>query len=1271
MRLPARIGFLLLVLASAAPPASGQYFPFANLGELDGLPSSTVFNLCQDREGLMWFATRGGLVASDGIAWYPRDPLENRPNRVFTHLQTDDQGRIWSLTARPPVQVACLEGDQWRLLPPLKLPGVGWQVSDFAVGENREGTTLVALFSARGYLRVWDGQIWREPVPPQALAGIHTLRFDRGTLLIAAETGLKRLDLGTWELQDDPLPGVPAGPVLTLARERGEDPAYLVVGKNWIGRHRDGRFALLSDDQPFPLKQASGPVFSLVDRTGDLFFGDLSRTYVFSPTRRDLVPIRRAQSRIAEGSNALFEDREGFIWFAGMRGVDKLITRKFMSYDDQHGLFQDEVSAILFRKNGQVILGHEEGLTFLDQETSPLRIEAPPNTRTRVFCLREDSRGDVWLAADQMGVGRLGPDRRLTWWGPDQGLTGGVFALHFDGSGRLWAGTQDGLFRLDGNRFERLVLPGHEIGDLALVRRLIGGPDGEVLVVAAYEGIFRFAEGHEELWIPRQGPDVTFFAVAPTGDGDFWLATSRGLHRVGPDGLPATNDAPCPEISRPIYSILQDAAGRFWFGTDAGVVLWDGQTQRSLTARDGLLGSDTNREALKADEFGRIWIGTERGLSIYSPENDLAPAAPPRLEFTGFEADGQALDAARPLRLESPPQTLFASYRGISFADHRNLGISTWLEGFQPDWQRPAPWTDREVRFHNLPPGTYRFHVRAVLASGEPGPEQVSPPLVIAKPYHARWWFLLICLLAGLFFVWINFTWFTHRRYARKLETEVALRTRDLARSEETVRAESERFAATVNGVSEGVLTLDPDGRVILCNPSARSILGRNAADLLGLTQQEILGGHALQPATFSRAFSHTSPSGRVVWLEGTAAPINGPDGQQAGQVVVLRDVTEKLQREDDLARAQKLESLGLLAGGLAHDFNNLLTIILGNIELAGENGPLPESTRKFLATSRTATFRAKSLTDQLLTFSRGGAPRLAPTSLAEVLRQAADLAFSGSAHTVAFDLADDLWPVHADSGQMVQVFSNLFLNACQAMPSGGLVQVTALNRQGTADDPQPGPGVLVEVRDQGTGISPENQPKIFDPYFTTREKGTGLGLATAYSIAHRHGGSLTFATVPGQGSTFRLFLPRAEEAIPAEPQETALPLRDGQRILVMDDEEPIRSLVQAMLGRMGLEVTTTADGLAAVAAFQAARQEGKPFAAALFDLTVPGGMGGQEAAAILLGRDPEFRIALITGYSTEGILAEHRQHGFRAALTKPFAYPDLEILMGKLLSGS
>ena len=393
---------------------------------------------------------------------------------------------------------------------------------------------------------------------------------------------------------------------------------------------------------------------------------------------------------------------------------------------------------------------------------------------------------------------------------------------------------------------------------------------------------------------------------------------------------------------------------------------------------------------------------------------------------------------------------------------------------------------------------------------------------------------------------------------------------------------------------------------------------------------------------------------------------------RQTGQIREQVESEKAARLEAALARASKLESLGVLAGGIAHDFNNLLTVVMGNLSLAKLDPHLETETTECLRESERAAQRARDLTQQLITFAKGGEPVRAVTVLADVVREATQFALHGSKVRCDFDFAADAWPADVDKGQIGQVVHNIIINAVHAMPAGGVIRIALRNEPiaaGVRPALAPGRYLRLTVTDSGTGIAPEDLPRIFEPYFTTKPRGNGLGLATVYSIVKRHHGLVEVESTLGQGTTIRIWLPAVAIAPASAAAAPESPPRRTARVLFMDDEAAIRLVAGAMLKRMGLEFTTVADGAAVLREYSTARAEGRPYNLVMLDLTVPGGMGGAEAMAKLRELDPDVRAIVLSGYSSDPVMANYLAHGFCRRVAKPYEIRDLMDTVNEVLA--
>jgi len=428
----------------------------------------------------------------------------------------------------------------------------------------------------------------------------------------------------------------------------------------------------------------------------------------------------------------------------------------------------------------------------------------------------------------------------------------------------------------------------------------------------------------------------------------------------------------------------------------------------------------------------------------------------------------------------------------------------------------------------------------------------------------------------------------------------------------------------------------------------------------------------------FHEPYRIITKNGEVKWLDDRTYIRRDENGNITHYEGIVMDITDRMRIEEykkkletQLQQAQKLESVGILAGGIAHDFNNILTTILGNVSLAKSEVTPENELFDLLSEAETASARAQTLTRQLLTFAKGGAPIKETASIKDILKESSSFVLRGSKSGCEFSTSEDLWPAEVDVGQMSQVINNIVINANQAMPKGGIIQVAAENliiedRHGLPV--KPGRYIRISITDQGVGIAQKHLLNIFDPYFTTKYEGSGLGLATAYSIIKRHNGHITVESRLGVDTTFHIYLPASEKAVPEK--EEARRMKGRGRILVMDDEAPLRKIFWRMLKNLGYESEFAKDGAEAIRMVKEAKEAEKPYDAVILDLTIPGGMGGKEAIKKLLEVDPEVKAIVSSGYSDDPVLSNFQKYGFKGMMPKPFTSQSLSKVLHEVLKG-
>jgi PAS domain S-box-containing protein len=507
--------------------------------------------------------------------------------------------------------------------------------------------------------------------------------------------------------------------------------------------------------------------------------------------------------------------------------------------------------------------------------------------------------------------------------------------------------------------------------------------------------------------------------------------------------------------------------------------------------------------------------------------------------------------------------------------------------------------------------------------------------------------------------------------------------------AEQAIEASEKRYRGLLSNMDVGVIVHQADTSIAMSNP--------RAAELLGLSEEQMQGKVAMDPQwkfldrnnnplplngyPVNRVLISKKPmrsqflgvvrpvTNDIVWLAVNGFPVLNHAGEIVEILISFIDVTEHTKMEKELVKVQKLDALGLLAGGIAHDFNNLTGGIFGYIDMASEESK-DSKVSSYLSKAMNTIDRARALTQQLLTFAKGGAPIQQIGNLFPLIQETAQFALSGSNVSFHFDVPKDLWVCNFDKNQIGQVIDNIVINAKQAMSDGGSIELSARNISFAEKEHSTltnGDYVKISIKDCGIGIPIEILPRIFDPFYTTKSTGHGLCLATCYSIIKRHGGCIEVESEPGKGSTFHIFLSAASKDSSLSSLESSATTHKGNgTFLVMDDEEVMRETIGSMLESLGYIVVYKENGSAALDFVAAEFKAKRKIAGMIFDLTIPGGMGGEEAIMKIRKYDLITPAFVTSGYAEDPVMANPNEHGFMASICKPFRKSELSEMLNK-----
>ncbi len=1259
----------------------------------DGLPQNSVPSVMQSFDGYIWMGSEGGLVRFDGRSFrvWDRSNAEGlQKNNIWTIAQ-DSYGYIWCGTIGGGVS---------------RFDGVSFQT--YTIYEDLPDNQVTAL-AVTDSNEVWIGT-------HKGLARIDA----SGVIKFSESDGIGPNSItyiyadgeNTWVAYNDQLALISRN----IIRHQPL-PDNLIV--TCVYRNRGGQLLLggsngeiyIQDGKAFRQLLGSGAMNSRRILT---IFEDEERTLWIGTSGDGLLRYRESQLSsltIDNGLssnfiNSITEDHEHNLWLGTYNGgVIQLSDGKFVNYTVREGMQSNIILSVSQADDDAMWVGtYGGGLTQIHDDQIRHFGQKQGLSDHIITTVMPGHDGSIWAGTHSNGLSRYYRNRFYHYTTEDGLPDNSIISLYQATDSTLWIGTQNGgLSTFKDGRFSTITLGAHT--NNAPVIAILEDHAGQIWLGTDGSGLVRYSP-REILSFSRSDglPSDQILALYEDRSGVLWIGTDgEGISRLkeGQFFNFSTQDGLFSDIS---FFITEDYAQNLWISSNKGIYrvrkadinnFADRLRKRipvtTFTKADGMPASEClgrRQPAGWKDKQGQIWFPTIEGLTCIDPDNIPENRFPPPVVIEEVEIDGQYYDPSGYIILDPGASVFTFRFSALSYAIPEKVRVRYMLEGFDKDWIEKDP--SYVPRYTNLSPGEYTFWVSAANSDGVWNSEDVSFTFRV-QPFFSQTPLFYTLVIGALLLAIIGVIRYVHLRMAikqRRLTYQVTERTRALkkeiferVRAEKALEAEKKQLSVTLSSIAEGVITTNVEERVVLLNTAAEQMTGWSSEEalerpieevfqLIDAETREAVENQARQildsgeVSDFSDRSLLISRDGRERYIAHSGAPIKDKEGRILGVVIIFRDISERVRTETELLKINKLESVGMLAGGIAHDFNNILTALWGNLSLAKALAEGQEQLSQNLEESEKAMLRARDLTKQLLTFSKGGAPVMKAASIAHLIDETTAFLLSGSNVQYCVEHneePEDIRPVHIDEGQISQVLNNIIINATQAMPDGGQLTISLANETITDENPmadvslQAGDYVKISITDTGQGIAAQILEQIFDPYFSTKDDGSGLGLAISYSIVKNHGGYLSVETLEGSGTTFHIYLPATDEMIVVESEPANIAIAGGGKILVMDDEESIREIVGQALDFLGYEVAFAEEGVQAVDLYMSANEGQKPFDAVILDLTIPGGMGGKETMERIIEYDPDARVLVSSGYSNDPIMAEYDKFGFCGVIEKPF----------------
>jgi len=1277
--------------------------------ESNGLPNSEVHDVTQDKPGRIWFATQGGIAVFDGVYWDRFSVSQGLPVSSFLKIRVDSKNRVWAVSVPGPtgLHVVFYDGGTWREIPkpPWKIKQDSGVTSFELMEQNQQQAQknqITIMIGTRGMgLFTWNGTHWKQLTKNDGLLSnrINGLVELGGKFFVATDNGLSivtiipnkpvKVNNRLNELLKENIPSKSLINIKAINVERSDrfpnsslkDHRVWLYGGQWLGYLEGTHFRTVYYRPGLNLPEIEYNLGIFPDYQHGLYITYFFQIYYFNYNTGVLEPIGVRNGLINEGAFSIYIDYEKNAWVPCRRGVSKIASRRFGSFQMKHGLLEDEVTAVLEYEPGKFVFGHNNGLTFYNGtnfEPRPFRFQTDSQLKIhRVMDIDLDSKKNIWVVLTSNQLVKTNTQGHIEQFGAQQGLSYPANTIWIDPDDTLWVGTDKGIYTKKNHGFVPV-----KTGVLTApnVRKIYKPSPDTFYLATTGDGLYEYKDHRWNQYRHPGDPKANnVYAVIKDSRNNLFLGTQGGLFilKEGEIRRYVSGDF---KIERPIYFIVEDNNHYLWFGTGNGVVRWDQQRKKAVaySTTEGLIGLETNRAAGLVDSQGRVWIGTNRGVSVYNPsfDNINVYVPPPRVRLLTLELHGEKI----PL---GPVETLKTSYKlpyeenniafhfnGISFLDEKRVRFQTKLEGFDNQWSEELYPYRQMVRYRSLPPGRYRFHLRVKNALGIWSDPVTSPMIVIQRPYYQQWWFyLLALLLAGIASTGI-YQYFSQKRYSTRLAKEIAERSRQL-------RASEEKYAKLFQEIKDVVYISSPGGKLIDMNSAGVELFGFTSKeeilnadignDLYADPQDREYFKKAIEEQGFVKDYELAvrRKNGEKFVVLMTSTEVRDEEGRLVAYLGIMRDITERKKLEMQLERAQKMEAIGMLAGGVAHDLNNILTGLTSYPELLLMQIPKDSPLKKPLLTIKQTGEKAAAMVQDLLTLSRRGVEVREVINLNEVIHDYLEspeyekLKVYHPDAQLDLHMARDLLNLLGSPIHLLKTLMNLVSNAVEAMPLGGVVRIKTENRYVDSvlsgyDTIREGDYVVLSVSDTGVGISPGDVSRIFEPFYTRKEmgrSGTGLGMSVVWATVKDHNGYIDIKTKKGKGTALDLYFPvtRAEKAkkVSSTPIEKYM---GDEKILIIDDVEEQREVASGILTQMGYRVAAVASGEEAIEYIKHHSVD-----LLVIDMIMEKGIDGLETYRRIIRHHPGQKAIIVSGFSKTEKVKEMQRLGAGKYVKKPY----------------
>jgi PAS domain S-box-containing protein len=1268
---------------------------------------SSIEAILQSKDGYIWLGTNNGLYRYDGVRFkiFNSTNTPSMVSNVVNALAEDESGTIWIGTGKGLFFYKNDLISKYDIDERIKEIGISTlcidNEKDLFIGTLQHGLIKI---SKENKITIYKGIIGNQT--------ISYCYYHNGVLWIGDnEKGLVKFENNKFEFLAKRFP---------VFHDYFRSILIDKKGCLWVGTRENGLIRY-KDDQIKLYKKKDGltseRILSLAeDKDGCLWIGTGGGGLLKMINGKFQVFTTKNGLNLDAIRSILF-DTEGSLWVGTSGGgLNKLKRNSIITYTMRDGLADNNIWSINQDKKDNIWIGTgNNGVNVITKNKIKSITKDNGLKSNNIRSILCDSKGRVWIGSNDSGVIVIDGNQK-TYYNTKNGLDDNhVRSLFEDSKNRIWIGTNNGLHFFSNDKLNSMIIDGKE--RKMATRNIAEDNDGNLWFANGSSGIFEYTGNKIIQYTKNDGlssNDIVAFHFDK--DNTLWIATGNGLNRFrnGKFQKIAFGNIFDNQL---ILNVLEDNYRNLWLSSLAGLLCSNIDEMDSFTGgkgaivksrifgkEDGMLSTEcngANQNSGAKTRDGRLWFPTMNGLVAVDPgilfKTDGLKA--PNVVLDCFVVDDSIYNQySNDITIEPGSHKYEFHYAALSYKNPEQNKYKYRLDGIDTSWIEEGNRAD--AYYTNLPPGDYVFHVIASNADGVWNFAGKTLAFRVKPHFYETGLFISFFSLFILTAILVIYRWRINSLKEAKINLQKIVNEQTKLLKEELIERKNnetklkdseERLNFFIEGSKDAFWDWDLSQDKLSFNSKATDIFGckfdelpqkgsdwdekihpeykTRVMDLMDRYLEDKRGHFEVEYKLMngSDSFKWVFDRGKIVEWDETGKPL-----RMAGSIT---DITERKKNEEEIMKVKKIESIGLLAGGIAHDFNNLLTAILGNISLIRIKLEKNDNKNlfKLLENSETASMRAKDLTQQLLTFSKGGLPIIKTISIAKLIEECAVFTLRGSKIKSHFDIKPDLWLIDADEGQINQVIQNLVMNALQAMPEGGNIIISAQNvrideRNTKIYQLPQGDFVKISIEDNGTGIPKENFDKIFDPYFTTKEKGHGLGLSTSYSIIKKHNGQITVESGGISGTVFNVWIPKSKNDQSVYKQDCHKVVHGHGKILIMDDEELIRNLLEEILFDLGYEVDTSTDGEEAISLFKEALDEQSNYDLVILDLTVPGKMGGLETVKHILEIDPGTKAIVTSGYSNDPIMSDFRNYGFTGIITKPYKIEEISTIIYTVL---